>query len=153
MQKFSTEIETEDKEKKVITVWLDDETARLLNECGDETLKHTYIVEEYRAQLIERKETRRHQSLEGMIGLGKEIADERADTERRYEKNEEYAQLHKALKVLTKKQLYIVKLHVLKEKTFKEIAEKLGLNSCTVKEHYNGERAREKCVLLNFFTR
>lgn len=98
MQKFSTEIETEDKEKKVITVWLDDETAWLLNECGDEALKHAYIVEEYQSQLIERKETRRHQSLEEMIGLGIEIADERADTERCYERNEEYAQLHKALR-------------------------------------------------------
>lgn len=29
-----------------------------------------------------------------MIGLGIEIADERADTERCYERNEEYAQLH-----------------------------------------------------------
>ncbi len=144
MQKFSTEIETEDKEKKVITVWLDDETARLLNECGDETLQHAYIVEEYQAQLIERKETRRHQSLEGMVECGQEIADERADTERHYEKNEEYAQLHKALKVLTKKQLYIVKLHVLREKTFKEIAEKLRLNSCTVKEHYYAAKRKLK---------
>jgi len=136
MKKLSTEIKTEDNDKKVITIWLDDETARLLETCGDEALKHTYIVEEYQAQLIERKETRRHQSLEGMIELGKEIADERSDIERCYEKNEENAQLYRALKVLTKKQLYIVKLHVLKGKTFKEIAEELGLNSCTVKEHY-----------------
>lgn len=144
MQKFSTEIETEDKEKKVITVWLDDETARLLNECVDEALKHTYIVEEYQAQLIERKETRRHQSLEGMVECGQEIADENANTEQLYERHEEYVKLYRALRILTKKQLYIVKLHVLKGKTFKEIAEKIGLNSCTVKEHFYAAKKKLK---------
>ena len=30
-------------EEKVIAVWLDDETARLLEEYGDEKLKHCHI--------------------------------------------------------------------------------------------------------------
>ena len=59
MKKLSTTILHKGKEK-AISVWLDDETARLLEECGDERLKHESIVEEYKARLIERRETRRH---------------------------------------------------------------------------------------------
>ena len=45
MKKLSTTILHKGKEK-AISVWLDDETARLLEECGDERLKHEYIVEQ-----------------------------------------------------------------------------------------------------------
>lgn len=58
MKKLKTKI-MHNGEEKEIAVLLDDETARILEECGDEKLKHRYIVEEYKAQLIERRETRR----------------------------------------------------------------------------------------------
>ena len=77
MKKLSTTILHKGKEK-AISVWLDDETARLLEECGDERLKHEYIVEEYKARLIERRETRRHQSLEKSMDSGFDMADENA---------------------------------------------------------------------------
>ena len=63
MKKLTTKIMDNGKEKD-IAVFLDDETAKVLEECGDEELKHRYIVEEYKDKLIERRETRRHQSLE-----------------------------------------------------------------------------------------
>ena len=63
MKKLTTKI-MDDGDEKEISVFLDDETAKVLEECGDEELKHRYIVEEYKDKLIERRETRRHQSLE-----------------------------------------------------------------------------------------
>lgn len=132
MKKFSTEMQTVNGERKTITVWLDDETSRLLDKYGDEKLRHEYIVEEYKAHLIERRETRRHQSLE----IGYEFADLRADIEQLLESQEEKGQLYKALKGLTRKQINILKLHVVKKKTFKKISEMLSLNPSTVKEHF-----------------
>ena len=57
MKKLTTKIMDNGKEKD-IAVFLDDETAKVLEECGDEELKHRYIVEEYKDKLIERRETR-----------------------------------------------------------------------------------------------
>ena len=117
MKKLTTKIMDDGKEKE-ISVFLDDETARVLEECGDEELKHGYIVEEYKDQLIERRETRRHQSLEKSIEGGHEFVDHKADVEQNLEKKEEIEQLYKALKFLT------------------EISEIMGINLYTVYEHY-----------------
>ena len=54
MKKLTTKIMDNGKEKD-IAVFLDDETAKVLEECGDEELKHRYIVEEYKDKLIERR--------------------------------------------------------------------------------------------------
>lgn len=81
MKRFTTKI-MHKGEEKTIAVWLDDETARLLEEYGDEKLKHAYIVEEYKAQLIERSETRRHQSLEKSMEAGFDVMDESTDVEK-----------------------------------------------------------------------
>ena len=106
MKKLTTKIMDNGKEKE-IAVFLDDETARVLEECGDKELKHGYIVEEYKYQLIERRETRRHQSLEKSIEGGHEFVDHKADVEQNLEKKEEIEQLYKALKFLTKKQIRV----------------------------------------------
>ena len=135
MKKLTTKIMDNGKEKD-IAVFLDDETARVLEECGDKELKHGYIVEEYKYQLIERRETRRHQSLEKSIEGGHEFVDHKADVEQNLEKKEEIEQLYKALKFLTKKQMYVLRLHVLEQKTFQEISEIMGINLYTVYEHY-----------------
>ena len=99
-------------------------------------MKHRYIVEEYKDKLIERRETRRHQSLEKSIESGHEFVDHKADVEQNLEKKEEIEQLYKALKFLTKKQMYVLRLHVLEQKTFQEISEIMGINLYTVYEHY-----------------
>ena len=146
MKKFSTKI-MHKGEEKTIAVWLDDETARLLQEYGDEVLKHKYIVEEYKVNLIERRESRRHQSLERTIEGGREFIDEKSDVAEIVEGKEEIAKLYKALKILTEKQLYILKLHVLKRKTFREISEEMGLNLYTVYEHYTTAKKKLKKFL------
>ena len=51
MKKLTTKIMDNGKEKD-IAVFLDDETAKVLEECGDEELKHRYIVEEYKQREI-----------------------------------------------------------------------------------------------------
>ena len=143
MKKLTTKI-MNDGDEKEIAVFLDDETARVLEECGDEELKHRYIVEEYKDQLIERRETRRHQSLEKSIEGGHEFVDHKADVEQCLERREEIEQLYKALKFLTKKQPYVVRLHVLEHKTFQEISEIMGINLYTAYEHYVAAKKKLK---------
>ena len=135
MKKLTTKIMDNGKEKD-IAVFLDDETAKVLEECGDEELKHRYIVEEYKDKLIERRETRRHQSLEKSIEGGHEFVDHKADVEQNLEKKEEIEQLDKALKFLTKKQMYVLRLHVLEQKPFQEISETMGIKFYSNYEHY-----------------
>ena len=147
MKKFTTKI-MHKGEEKTIAVWLDDETARVLEECGDEPLRHKYIVEEYKARLIERRESRRHRSLERTVESGHEFVDESSNVAEIIEGKEEIAELYKALKALTQKQLYILKLHVLERKTFREISKEMGLNLYTVYEHY----AAAKKKLKKFFS-
>ena len=53
-----------------IKVRLDDETSRLLKEAGDPELTRAYIIEEYKARNAERKETRRHVSLDKCMEHG-----------------------------------------------------------------------------------
>lgn len=106
MKKAKVVITTKSGKEKNVEVWIDDETLRLLDECGDERVKDLYLREEYRAQLIERRETRRHQSLEKSIENGHEIQDDGSNIVEFLETKEEITQLYKVLKILTEKQLY-----------------------------------------------
>lgn len=131
MKKLTTEIETNENEKKAISVWLDNETAQLLNECNDEVLKHTYIVEEYNAKLIERKETRRHQSLDEDAENGIDYEDKRSYEEFSFEDCEN-ENLQKAIKQLTPRQQEILRLMYIEGRTQKEIAEKYGVSESAI---------------------
>ena len=146
MKKAKVVITTKSGKEKNVEVWIDDETLRLLDECGDERVKDLYLREEYRAQLIERRETRRHQSLEKSIENGHEIQDDGSNIVEFLETKEEITQLYKVLKILTEKQLYVLKLHVLERKTFREISEEMGLNLYTVYEHYTAAKKKVKKI-------
>lgn len=63
MKKLTTAVTRKGVEKR-IEVLLEDEIANFLEENADEASRHKFVVEEYKAQLIERRETRRHRSLE-----------------------------------------------------------------------------------------
>ena len=95
-----------------------------------------YAAMEHRDKLIERKETRRHQSLDKSLEHGWDIADPSADVALQAERNEEKARLSSALKKLTDKQRAVLLLYIEEGKSFRDIAKELGLNKDTVREHY-----------------
>ncbi len=66
----------QDSKERTISVWLDDNIVKMLESVNDEKLTQFYIVEEYNAQLSERRETRRHQSLDLSTDNGFDIADD-----------------------------------------------------------------------------
>ena len=91
---------------------------------------------DYYDGLVERKETRRHQSLDKFLEHGWDIADKRMDIEIKVAHNELSGTLSKAMKQLTEKQRTVVVLHAIHNLSFCKIGGELGLHKNTVHEHY-----------------
>ena len=106
-----------------------------------------YANMEHKNALIERKETRRHQSLDRSMEHGFDVADPRADTAEQAERRELSATVHNALHKLTDKQRIVVLLHVLDGLSFREIGERLGLSRYTVRDYYDHAVKKLKKVL------
>ena len=106
-----------------------------------------YAEMEHKDALIERKETRRHQSLDRSMEHGFDVADPRADTAEQAELRELSAKIHSALHILTDKQRTVVLLHVLDGLSFREIGERLGLSRYTVRDYYDHAVKKLKKVL------
>ena len=115
-----------------IKVRLDDETSRLLKEAGDPELTRAYIIEEYRARNAERKETRRHVSLDKCMEHGWDIADGRADTESIAERRERDALLYAAMTKLLPQQRELIKQVYYEGKTVTELAKEYGVSKAAV---------------------
>ena len=92
-----------------------------------------YAAMEHRDKLIERKETRRHQSLDKSLEHGWDIPDPSVDVALQAERNEEKARLSSALKKLTDKQRAILLLYIEEGLSFREIGEKLGIHKESIK--------------------
>lgn len=82
-----------------------------------------YVTLERHERLCERKETRRHQSLEKSLEGGFEFKDDRVDTLAKIIVEEEKDDLHKAITKLLPQQQELVRKIYFEEKTIKEIAE------------------------------
>lgn len=133
MKKLTTTVQTKDGTKREISVWLDDETAMVLLQSGDEKIIQDYIFEEYRTQLIERKETRRHQSLENSMENGFDIADKSVDVEGEAIKRCEAERLRKAIEQLEPQQRWLIKQVYFKERSQVEIAKELGVGESAIR--------------------
>ena len=132
MKRFTTKI-MHKGEEKVIAVWLDDETARLLDEYGDEKLKHAYIVEEYKAQLIERSETRRHQSLEKSMEAGFDVVDEGTDVEKEAFEKIDKEKLRRAFQFLEPQQKWLIVQIFFNERTRVDVANEIGVDESAIR--------------------
>ena len=108
MKKFITTTTTKGGKEKIIKVYLDDITAKLLEEANDDKLTQSYIIEEYKAKLIERKETRRCQSLDKSMEHGFDITDEDFDLDNIAMGDIESERLHNALGKLSVEQRKLI---------------------------------------------
>ena len=104
---------------------------------------------DYYDGLVERKETRRHQSLEKSLEHGWDIADKRVNIEREAASNELFEKSNKAMTRLTEKQRTVVVLHAIHNMSFCKIGGELGLHKNTVYEHYLSAIKKMKKLLKN----
>lgn len=146
MKKFRTTITTKTGEKTVI-VWIDDETATLLNQMEDGEQINQYLQERHKENLNEHKETRRHQSLEKSTEKGFDIVDENQDFE---DSLIEIDYLHNAMKKLTVEQREVIMEYYFKDKTCQEIANEKRVSPQAVAQQLKRAIQRLKNIFKNF---
>jgi len=104
-----------------------------------------YAKMEHQEALIERKETRRHQSLDKSLEHGFEIPDSTVEIAEMAERRELSDEIHKALETLTEKQRMVFELHVSEGLSFRAIGERMGLGTYTVRDYfYNAVKKLKK---------
>ena len=104
-----------------------------------------YAKMEYQNALIERKETRRHQSLDKSLEHGFDIPDPTVDITEMAERRELSDEIHKALNALTEKQRKVFELYVSEGLPFRAVGERMGLGTYTVRDYfYNAVKKLKK---------
>lgn len=98
---------------------------------------------------VNRKETRRHQSLDKSMEHGFDVADPNVNVFEQVERQLLSEQIYTALHKLTDKQRTVFILYAKYEYSFREIGEQLGLAKNTVREYYMSAVKKLKKVLQN----
>lgn len=101
-------------------------------QSGNEEVIHEYIVEEYRARNINRKETRRHQSMESSMEHGFDRADLKADTEQMLERKEDADKLYKAMQKLLPSQRELIRRVYFEGEKITDIAREEGVDVSSI---------------------
>ena len=134
MKKFEIIVTTKQGEKKV-RVYVDSETAAMLKECSEE-IRLAYLKEIYKEQLLERRETRRHVSLEKITANGRDFeSSDKSPTEKIIE-TEENEYIKGLLDKLTDKQRETFVLHAFEGWTLEKIGKKMGVSFQCVHQIY-----------------
>ena len=137
MKKYTTFITNKKGEQKEISVWLDDETAKALDEENDPEITQFYILDKHQEDIIDLKETRRHISLDNLFEQGHFIEDQDSDLSQYGVRIENISKIRKALSALSDKQYSIVIAHHIEGLSFREIARRMGIGKTDVLYHFN----------------
>ena len=137
------------KNDRVITisVMVDNETAKMLEQLDEQT-RHEYILAEHELDLKERRETRRHQSLDLSLENGHEFVSEEPTPDEKVVENEIYANLHNAISTLEPNKQKIVYLYFFENKTMEQIAEILNVQKPAISKQISRILEKLKKVLL-----
>ena len=144
MKKYTTFITTEKGEQKEISVWLDDETARAIDEANDPEITQFYILDKHKEDLIQRKETRRHTSLDYLFEQGRFIEDQDSDLSQHGVRMENISKMRKALSTLTEKQRTVTIARHVDNLSFNEIGRRMGVTGKTVIAHFTAAEKKIK---------
>lgn len=101
-------------------------------EVSDEFARQ-YEQIETEEKRVNRKETRRHQSLETLIESGFQIVDLESDIEEKAFQNDDIAQLYKAFAVLTEEQKWLIQQVFYYDRKQSEIAAELGIDPTAIR--------------------
>lgn len=101
-------------------------------EVSDEFARQ-YEQIETEEKRVNRKETRRHQSLETLIESGFQIVDQESDIEEKAFQNDDIEQLYKAFAVLTEEQKWLIQQVFYYDRKQSEIAAELGIDPTAIK--------------------
>lgn len=116
---------------KTISVYTDEEIARWLEAAG-EAAKKDFVLYEKRAEATNRKETRRHISLEEIIENGYNIATDTEEADEILEQKEEVELIRKAIEKLPDEQKVLIMERYFNEKSVVEIAKLYGVSRSAI---------------------
>ncbi len=135
MRKLSAKITDKNGSERVITVELENELADWLITQPAE-IYEDFILYEYEARCVERKETRYTHSLDFARESGFDVADESADVVKAALQTYDSEALQSAMKSLTDKQYQVLWLYAVDGLSFREIGEQMGVHKNSVWEYY-----------------
>ncbi|MCH5165084.1 MAG: sigma-70 family RNA polymerase sigma factor [Clostridiales bacterium] len=121
MEKFKIEVTKKNGDKQTVTVYLDDTTAQLLKQTGDEKLLDAYLQEEYKDSRKARQDAYWNQSLEEDYENGIDYADEHDYSDYSFDDMED-ERLQAAIKQLTPRQQEILRLIYIEGRTQDDVA-------------------------------
>lgn len=132
MKELTTEIFLRNGASKVIKVELEDELAEwLITQPRD--VYRNFLIFEYKSKCVERKETRRVQSLDASIANGYEVEDETADVYLATLRKMKSEQVRNAISTLEPQQQWLVGEIFYKGRSQIEIANELGVGESAIR--------------------
>lgn len=147
MEKVTVTIKTKSGAEKQLAVYVEEEIAAWLS-GKDEPFIRKFIIAEKRMKNTERKETRRHQSLDKSLEGGFDIEDENTDTEAAVILSSESDSVHKALKNLETQQKWLIEQIYYLGRTQAEIASELGVGESAIRSRLKKIYAKLKKFLI-----
>ena len=135
MKKLTVTVTNQRGETESISAYVEDEIAQALEQCSDE-VRRIYILDKHEEQNADRRETRRHSSLEHIMEEGEQFGTNEYNPAVKMMKREDNERLYNALEMLTDKQYQALWRYAVDGLTFEEIGEEMGIRWETVREHY-----------------
>ena len=132
MKELFTEMTLQNGKVKRISVELDDELADWLINQPKEAYKD-FLLFEHQNKCIERKETRRIQSLSLSISHGFDVEDEDADVVMSYLRRLKCDEIRKAISILEPQQKWLVNEVFYKNRSQIDIAMQLGVGESAIR--------------------
>ena len=146
MKKLTVTVTNRCGETESISAYVEDEVAEALEQCSDE-VRHVYILDKHEEQNADRRETRRHSSLDQVMEEGEQFGTDEGNPAFEMMKREDNERLYKAMSSLTDKQYQSLWRYVVDGLTFEEIGEEMGIRWETVREHYKSALKKLRKIL------
>ena len=149
MKELSTEIMLRNGDIKTITVELETELADWLV-LQPPAVYRDFLIFEYRSKCVERKETRRTQSLNASLDHGFDIIDEDSDPFLALLRQLTREQVRNAIRKLKPKQQWVAEQVLLLERKQVDVARELGITKQAMMQQISIIKRDLKNYLKNF---
>ena len=146
MKELTTQIITKNGNIRIIKVELEDVLADWLV-TQTHAIYHDFLLSEYKAKCVERKETRRTQSLDKSLENGFDVKDESLESE---EETLLRLTLEQAISRLNSQQQWIVRQLYYVGRKQVDISKELGISKSAMTQQISVIRSALKKILKNF---
>jgi len=120
MKKLTVTVTNQRGEIELISAYVEDEIAEALKQCSDE-VRRVYILDKHEEQNADRRESRRHSSLDHVMEEGEQFGTNEYNPAVEMMKREDNERLYEAMRALTDKQYQALWRYAVDGLTFEEI--------------------------------